>query len=93
MPGYAAELCGENARLRDTIERQRMLLEDKDANIADWRSGSRGWMSDVRRVPGAKSKQPPARTLLQCLRHREANMLRFLTDTAISPTSNQPNTI
>lgn len=41
------------------------------------------------RVPGAKSKQPPARTLLECLRHREADVLRFLTDTAIPPTSNQ----
>ena len=46
-------------------------------------------MSEIRRVPGAKSKQPPARTLLECLRHREADMLRFLTDTAISPTSKQ----
>ena len=43
----------------------------------------------VRRVPGAKSKQPPARTLLECLRNREADVLRFLTDTAIPPTSNQ----
>jgi len=40
-------------------------------------------------VPGAKSKQPPARTLLECLRHREGDVLRFLTDTAIPPTSNQ----
>jgi hypothetical protein len=36
-------------------------------------------LSQVRRVPGAKSKQPPARTLLECLRHREADVLRFLT--------------
>src|SRR5271165_4321428 len=42
-----------------------------------------------RGVNGAKSKQPPARTLLECLRHREADVLRFLTDTAIPPTSNQ----
>ncbi len=46
-------------------------------------------LSQVRRVPGAKSKQPPARTLLECLRDREADVLRFLTDTAIPPTSNQ----
>ena len=46
-------------------------------------------LSRVRRVPGAKSKQPPARLLLECLRHREADVLRFLTDTAIPPTSNQ----
>jgi transposase len=46
-------------------------------------------LSEVRRVPGAKSKQPPARTLLECLRDREADVLRFLSDTAIPPTSNQ----
>ena len=40
--------------------------------------------------PGGKSvKQPPALTLLECLRRREADVLRFLTDTAIPPTSNQ----
>jgi transposase len=40
-------------------------------------------------VPGKKARQAPARTLLECLRHREADVLRFLTDTAIPPTSNQ----
>jgi transposase len=39
-------------------------------------------------VPGVKSRQPPARLLLECLRHREADVLRFLADTAIPPTSN-----
>lgn len=47
-------------------------------------------LSEVRRVPGGKKiKQPPARLLLECLRDREADVLRFLTDTAIPPTSNQ----
>ena len=54
-----------------------------------FRHGVAVGLSGVRRVPGAKSKQPPARTLLECLRHREADVLRFLTDTAIPPTSNQ----
>jgi len=54
-----------------------------------FRHGVRVGLSQVRRVPGAKSKQPPARTLLECLRDREADVLRFLTDTAIPPTSNQ----
>ena len=54
-----------------------------------FRRGVAVGLSAVRRVPGAKSKQPPARTLLECLRHREADVLRFLTDTAIPPTSNQ----
>jgi hypothetical protein len=54
-----------------------------------FRRGVTVGLSEFRRVPGAKSKQPPARTLLECLRHREADVLRFLTDTAIPPTSNQ----
>ena len=54
-----------------------------------FRRGVTVGLSEVRRVPGAKLKQPPARTLLECLRHREADVLRFLTDTAIPPTSNQ----
>jgi hypothetical protein len=54
-----------------------------------FRRGVTVGLSRVRRVPGAKSKQPPARTLPECLRHREADVLRFLTDTAIPPTSNQ----
>ena len=39
----------------------------------------------VRVGPGPKSRK----MLLECLRHREADVLRFLTDTAIPPTSNQ----
>ncbi len=54
-----------------------------------FRRGVTVGLSQVRRVPGAKARQPPARTLLECLRHREADVLRFLTDTAIPPTSNQ----
>jgi len=46
-------------------------------------------LSVVRRVPGANEKQPPGRLLLECLKCREADVLRFLTDTAIPPTSNQ----
>ncbi len=46
-------------------------------------------LSQVRRVPGANSKQPPGRLLLECLKHREADVLRFLSDTAIPPTNNQ----
>ena len=46
-------------------------------------------LSEISRVPGANEKQPPGRLLLECLEHREADVLRFLTDTAIPPTSNQ----
>jgi transposase len=46
-------------------------------------------LSEVSRAPGANSKQKPGRTLLECLRDREDDALRFLTDTRIPPTSNQ----
>jgi len=46
-------------------------------------------LSEVSRVPGANSKQKPGRTLLECLRDREGDVLRFLADTRIPPTSNQ----
>jgi transposase len=35
VPGDVAALRAEDARLRDTAERQRVLLEDKDAKIAE----------------------------------------------------------
>jgi transposase len=54
-----------------------------------FRRGVAVGLSQVRRVPGAKTRQPPGRLLLECLRHREADVLRFLTDTAVPPTSNQ----
>lgn len=46
-------------------------------------------LQEVRRVPGAKARQKPGRLLLECLRGREADVLRFLTDLRIPPTSNQ----
>jgi hypothetical protein len=54
-----------------------------------FRHGVSVGLSQIPRVPGANEKQPPGRLLLECLRRREADVLRFLTDTAIPPTSNQ----
>jgi transposase len=55
-----------------------------------FRRGVAVGLSEVRRIPGGSNvKQPPALHLLECLKHREADVLRFLTDTAIPPTSNQ----
>ena len=55
-----------------------------------FRNGVNAGLSQVRRVPGGSNvKQPPALHLLECLKHRQADVLRFLTDTAIPPTSNQ----
>jgi len=42
----------------------------------------------VRRISGANVEQPPARMLLECLRDREDDVLRFLSDLRIPPTSN-----
>jgi transposase len=43
----------------------------------------------VRRLPGAKTRQPPARLLLECLHDREDDVLRFTSDLRVPPTSNQ----
>ena len=54
-----------------------------------FRHGVRVGLSAVRRRPGANVEQPPARLLLECLRDREDDVLRFLSDLRIPPTSNQ----
>ncbi len=54
-----------------------------------FRHGVRVGLSAVRRLPGANVEQPPARLLLECLRDREDDVLRFLSDLRIPPTSNQ----
>ena len=54
-----------------------------------FRNGVNVGLSEIRRIPGGKKvKQPPALLLLECLKNREADVLRFLTDTAIPATSN-----
>jgi hypothetical protein len=42
-----------------------------------FRHGVRVGLSAVRRLPGANVEQPPARLLLECLRDREDDVLRF----------------
>jgi transposase len=44
-------------------------------------------LSQIPRVPGRK--QDPGRDLLECLRDRQADVLRFASDLRIPPTSNQ----
>jgi hypothetical protein len=69
----------------------RVPLDDEQTaeHLRLFREGVNVGLSAVRPVPGANSKQPPARCLLECLKNREDDVLRFLTDTAIPPTSNQ----
>jgi transposase len=54
-----------------------------------FRHGVAVGLSQVHRVPGSKEKQPPGRLLLECLRDRRDDVLRFLSDLRIPPTSNQ----
>jgi hypothetical protein len=55
--------------------------------IHAFRHGVLAGLSEVPRVPGRK--QRPGRDLLECLRDRQADVLRFTTDLRIPPTSNQ----
>jgi transposase len=59
------------------------------ADLRLFRSAVLVGLQEVRRVPGAKARQKPGRTLLECLRDREGDILRFLSDLRIPPTSNQ----
>ena len=59
--------------------------------ISLFRHGVRVGLSQVRRIPGPRSctKQPVGRTLLEVLRDREDDVLRFVGDLRVPPTSNQ----
>jgi transposase len=63
--------------------------EDIAADLALFRHAVNVGRARVRRVPGAKAKQKPGRMLLECLKDREGDVLRFLGDLRIPPTSNQ----
>jgi hypothetical protein len=67
-------------------------LDQIPAEIADpligrYRHGFLVGLKEVPRVPGRK--QPKHRALLEALRDRQDDILRFVTDLAIPPTSNQ----
>ena len=55
--------------------------------IHAFRHGVLVGLSQIPRIPGRK--QEPCRDLLECLRDRQADVLRFTTDLRIPPTSNQ----
>jgi transposase len=61
-----------------------------DPLITEFRQAVRVGLSQIRRSPGpaATTKQPVGRLLLECLRDREADVLRFTTDTRIPATNN-----
>jgi transposase len=81
---HAANLAREQGR--DAIE-----AGTKAMWINSFRHGVRVGLSEVRRIPGpAKTvTQPIGRVLLEVLRDREADILRFAHDLRVPPTSNQ----
>jgi hypothetical protein len=91
-PGQAAEALRGLIHAAGTARAGGLPAVPGD-DIADglvlFRNAVRVGLSQVRPVPGPKAKQKPGRSLLECLRDREADVLRFLTDTRIPPTSNQ----
>jgi transposase len=59
------------------------------ADLVLFRSAVRAGLSEVRRVPGANSRQKTGRCLPECLKEREDDVLRFTTGLRIPPASNQ----
>ena len=91
-PGQAAEALRALIHAAN-VSRAKGLAAVPDDDMASdlvlFRNAVLVGLSQVRRVPGANSKQNPGRTLLECLKNREADVLRFLTDLRIPPTSNR----
>ena len=91
-PGQAAHALRALIHAANTAREQGLPAvpaEDTAGDLRLFRNAVRVGLSQVRRVPGANTKQRPGRMLLQCLNDREADILRFLTDLRIPPTSNQ----
>jgi transposase len=91
-PGQAAEALRGLIHAANTARAKGLAAvpdDDMAADLVLFRNAVRVGLAEVRPVPGAKAKQKPGRTLLECLRDREADVLRFLGDLRIPPTSNQ----
>jgi transposase len=91
-PGQAARALRALIHAANTARAAGLAAVPDDEMAADlslFRNAVRVGLSQVRPVPGAKSRQKPGRSLLECLQDREADVLRFLGDTRIPPTSNQ----
>ena len=91
-PGQAAHALRALIHAANTAREQGLPAvpaEDTAGDLRLFRNAVRVGLSQVRRVPGANTKQRPGRMPLQCLNDREADILRFPTDLRIPPTSNQ----
>ena len=91
-PGQAVDALRALIHAANTA-RDKGLAAVPDSDMATdlglFRNAVRVGLSQVRPVPGPNSKQKPGFTLLKCLQDREADVLRFLGDLRIPPTSNQ----
>jgi transposase len=90
-PGQIADALRALIHAANTAREQGLDTVPATAAAPDlrlFRHGVLVGLSQVRRVPGANQKQPPARMLLECLHDREHDVLRFLSDLRIPPTSN-----
>jgi hypothetical protein len=81
-------LIGAHHRAREAGLTQ-VPADQRSSHITELRRAVRVGLAAIPRVPGAKAKQNVGRCLLEALRDREADVLRFVFDTAIPPTNNQ----
>ena len=91
-PGQAAEALRGLIHAANVSRDKGLPAVPDDEMAADlvlFRNAVRVGLSEVRRVPGANSRQETGRTLLECLKDREDDVLRFTADLRIPPTSNQ----
>ena len=91
-PGQAAEALRALIHASNVARDKGLASVPDDETAADlrlFRHAVLAGLSGIPRVPGANTKQKPGRTLLECLKNREHDVLRFLTGTRIPPTSNQ----
>jgi hypothetical protein len=70
--------------------RTRIPAETAGPLTAEFRGAVRVGLSQIPRAPGpvATTRQPVGRVLLECLRDREDDVLRFCSDTRVWPTNN-----
>ena len=91
-PGQIADALRALIHAANLARDQGLAAVPDDARATDlrlFRHGVRVGLSQVPRIGGANVEQPHARLLLECLRDREDDVLRFLSDLRIPPTSNQ----
>ena len=91
-PGQVADALRALIHAANLAREQGLAAVPADAtaeHLRLFRPGVLAGLAAVRRLPGANVEQPPARLLLECLRDREDDVLRFLPDLRIPPISNQ----